>query len=39
VIGRKTIEAISRYMAGERVPPQILVPCGLFTKADAEKES
>jgi ribose transport system substrate-binding protein len=35
-IGMKTIEAISTYMTGGRVPPSILIPCGLFTQADAQ---
>lgn len=37
-IGTKTVEAIARYMAGEEVPPRVLVPCELFTRASAEKE-
>jgi len=35
LIGQKTIEAINTYMSGGTVEPVILVPCGLFTKADA----
>ncbi len=34
-IGRKTIEAIQTYMSGGTVAPVILIPCGLFTQADA----
>jgi ribose transport system substrate-binding protein len=36
-IGQKTIEAIKAYVSGGTVPPQILIPCGLFTQADATK--
>jgi len=35
-IGMKTIEAIKTYMSGGQVPPIILIPCGLFTKSDAQ---
>ncbi len=35
-IGRKTIEAIKAYVSGSPVEPAILIPCGLFTRADAE---
>lgn len=35
VIGAKTIEAIHAYFAGSPVAPSILVPCALFTQADA----
>ncbi len=34
-IGRKTIDAIKTYVAGGSVPPTILIPCGLFTREDA----
>jgi ribose transport system substrate-binding protein len=34
-IGRKTIEAIQTYMSGGTVAPVILIPCGLFTQAEA----
>jgi ribose transport system substrate-binding protein len=34
-IGRKTIEAIKAYISGGTVAPNNLIPCGLFTKADA----
>jgi ribose transport system substrate-binding protein len=34
-IGRKTIEAIQTYMSGGEVAPVILIPCGLFTQAEA----
>ena len=36
LIGKTTIEAIAAYMAGEEMPPRVLIPCGLFTRADAE---
>ncbi len=35
-IGMQTIEAIKTYMAGGQVQPTILIPCGLFTQADAQ---
>ena len=35
-IGMKTIDAIKTYMSGGQVPPSILIPCGLFTKTDAQ---
>lgn len=37
VIGRKTVEALANYLAGEEVPPRILVPCDLLTRAEAEQ--
>jgi ribose transport system substrate-binding protein len=37
-IGRTTIDVIARYMAGEHVPPQVLIPCTIYRKADAEKD-
>ena len=36
-IGTKTIEAVKTYISGGRVPPTILIPCGLFTRADAQQ--
>jgi len=30
-IGRTTLEAVADYMAGKPVPPEILIPCDLFT--------
>ncbi len=36
-IGRKTIESIKTYISGGTVEPVNLIPCGLFTKADANK--
>jgi len=35
VIGQKAIEAIHSYFAGSTVAPSILVPCALYTQADA----
>lgn len=37
-IGRLTIQAIGKYMAGEKVPPQTLIPTALYKQADAEKD-
>jgi ribose transport system substrate-binding protein len=34
-IGEETIKAVAAYMAGEKVAPVHLIPCKLFTKADA----
>ncbi len=36
-IGRKTIEVIAKYMAGEEIPDEILIPCALFTKESPEE--
>ncbi len=38
-IGVLTIQAIAKYMAGEKVEPQTLIPTGLYRKADALKDS
>jgi ribose transport system substrate-binding protein len=38
MIGKTAIETIAKYLAGEAVPPKILIPCSLFRKADAEKQ-
>jgi len=35
-IGVRTIDAIRAYMSGEQLPPSVLIPCGLFTRADAQ---
>jgi ribose transport system substrate-binding protein len=35
-IGVKTIEAIKTYVSGGQVPSSVLIPCGLFTTADAQ---
>lgn len=37
-IGRQTVQAIVKYMAGDDVPRQILIPTALYRKADAEKD-
>ena len=37
-IGATTIQTISKYMAGEKVPDHILIPTTLYRKADADKE-
>ncbi|HLK58249.1 MAG TPA: substrate-binding domain-containing protein [Chthonomonadaceae bacterium] len=38
-IGATAIQTIARYMAGETVPPQILIPTTLYKKADADKDT
>ena len=35
-IGMRTIDAIKTYMSGGQLPPSVLIPCGLFTQADAQ---
>ena len=35
-IGRKTIDAIARYRAGEEVDPELLIPCTIYRKAEAD---
>jgi ribose transport system substrate-binding protein len=37
-IGRTAAEMIANYFDGERLPKQILIPTGLYRKADAEKD-
>jgi ribose transport system substrate-binding protein len=37
-IGRRTIAAVADYLAGGQVPPQVLIPCELFTREDAAGE-
>jgi ribose transport system substrate-binding protein len=37
LIGTQTIGAVTAYMAGERVASHILIPCGLFTQAQAQE--
>lgn len=34
-IGKKTIDAIKSYVSGSQLQSSILIPCGLFTHADA----
>ena len=36
-IGTRTIDAVRTYISGGQVPPTILIPCGLFAKADAQQ--
>jgi ribose transport system substrate-binding protein len=35
-IGQKTIEAVKMYMSGSEVPPEILIPCDLFSSTTEE---
>ncbi|GAK49424.1 monosaccharide-transporting ATPase [Candidatus Moduliflexus flocculans] len=37
-IGQITVQTIMQYFAGEKVEPQILIPTGLYYKADADKD-
>jgi len=37
-IGRRTIGAVAAYLGGETVEPAVLIPCALFTRADAAGE-
>jgi ribose transport system substrate-binding protein len=37
-IGRETARIIQKYFEGEQVPPEILIPTGLYRKADGEKD-
>ena len=37
-IGVETMRAIVKHFAGEKLPPEILIPTGLYRKADAEKD-
>ena len=37
-IGRETARIIARYFEGEKVPAQVLIPTGLYRRADALKE-
>ncbi len=37
-IASATIEAIDKYMSGEQVPPQNLIPTALYRQADAQKD-
>jgi len=34
-IGRETIRSVASYLAGEKIPPVVLIPCRLFTREDA----
>ena len=37
-IARRTVQTIMKYLDGEKVPPEILIPTRLYYKADAEKD-
>lgn len=37
-IGAETARAIERHFAGQTLPPEILIPTGLYRKADADKD-
>jgi len=37
-IGRTVVQSIVKYMGGEKVPSQVLIPTSLYHKADAEKD-
>jgi ribose transport system substrate-binding protein len=37
-IGRKTVQTIVKYLGGEPVEPEVLIPTKLYYKADAEKD-
>lgn len=37
-IGMLTVDTIAKYMAGEKVPSQVLIPTSIYTKADASKD-
>ncbi len=39
IIGRRTIEAVATHLAGRPVPPVDLIPCGLYTQAEALGET
>jgi len=38
-IGATAVQQIRRYLDGDDVPPQILIPTALYRKSDAEKDS
>jgi ribose transport system substrate-binding protein len=37
-IGTMTVQAIGKYMAGEKLPAQTLIPTGIYRLADAQKD-
>lgn len=39
MIGRKSVEAIVKYMAGEKVEPRILIETNIYRQADAMNDS
>jgi ribose transport system substrate-binding protein len=36
-IGRRTIDAVARYLRGEKLPPSELIACRLYTKEDSAR--
>lgn len=38
-IGQKAMETVARYMAGEEVPAEVLIPCTIYRKSDAETDA
>ena len=38
-IGQETAHAILQYFQGERPRPELLIPTGLYRKADGEKDA
>ena len=39
LIAKKTVEILDRYMQGEEVPPEVLIPTDLYRQADALQDS
>jgi len=37
-IGREVVEAVARYLAAEDVEPEILIPCTIYRKVDADRD-
>ena len=37
-IGQKVIDTVARYLDGEEVAPEILIPCTVYRKADADAD-
>ena len=37
-IGKKAVDSVVKYMAGEKLPPTILIPTKLYKKADAQAD-
>ena len=37
-IGKKAVDSVVKYMAGEKLPPTILIPTKLYKKADAQSD-
>ncbi|MGC4043878.1 MAG: hypothetical protein QM758_08720 [Armatimonas sp.] len=38
-IGKLTVQAIHKYMSGDKVPPTTLIPATIYTKEDAAKDT